>query len=55
MWRDAWFIARSDVRYLLMKRETILWTFVMPIIFFYFIGTTGCGYLAGLQSLSIET
>jgi ABC-2 type transport system permease protein len=39
MLRDALFLARMDARYLLTRRETILWTFVMPIIFFYFIGT----------------
>jgi hypothetical protein len=37
--RSAWFIARTDVKYLLGRRETLLWTFVMPIVFFYFIGT----------------
>jgi ABC-type Na+ efflux pump permease subunit len=44
MWRDAWFIARKDVQYLIRKRETILWTFVMPIVFFYFIGTITGGF-----------
>src|ERR1019366_849811 len=39
MLRDALFLARMDARYLLTRRETILWTFVMPLIFFYFIGT----------------
>ena len=39
MLRDALFLARMDARYLLTRRETILWTFVMPVIFFYFIGT----------------
>jgi ABC-2 type transport system permease protein len=39
MLRDALFIARSDARYLLARRETITWTFVMPVVFFYFIGT----------------
>jgi len=28
-----------DARYLLTRRETIVWTFVMPVVFFYFIGT----------------
>jgi hypothetical protein len=57
MWRDAWFIASNDARYLLMKRETILWTFVMPIIFLYFIGTvTGGdgGGGRGRPSVSLE-
>ena len=39
MLRDALYIARMDARYLLTRRETIVWTFVMPVIFFYFIGT----------------
>jgi len=38
MLRDAFFLARMDARFLLTRRETILWTFVMPVIFFYFIG-----------------
>jgi ABC-type Na+ efflux pump permease subunit len=37
--RSIWFVARYDVSHLLRQRETILWTFVMPIVFFYFIGT----------------
>lgn len=44
MFRDAWFIARKDVQYMLRQRETILWTFVMPIVFFYFIGTITGGF-----------
>jgi ABC-type Na+ efflux pump permease subunit len=28
-----------DAKHLLRRRETLLWTFVMPIIFFYFFGT----------------
>lgn len=35
----AWFIARKDTAYLLRRRETAVWVFVMPILFFYFIGT----------------
>lgn len=48
MLRSAWFIALKDVQYLLLKRETILWTFVMPVIFFYFIGTITGGFRGGL-------
>jgi len=40
----AWFIARTDVAHLIRRRETILWTFVMPIVFFYFIGTVTGGF-----------
>lgn len=36
--RDAFFLARMDVRRILRSRETILWTFVMPVLFFYFLG-----------------
>lgn len=44
MLRDTLFVARKDVKYMLRARETILWVFVMPIVFFYFIGTiTGGG------------
>lgn len=39
MLRDAFYIARMDVRYLLGRRETLIWTFVMPVVFIYFIGT----------------
>jgi ABC-2 type transport system permease protein len=39
MFRDALYLARMDATLLLRRRETLLWTFVMPIVFFYFIGT----------------
>lgn len=47
--RSAWFVARKDVAHLLRHRETILWTFVMPLVFFYFIGTItgGSGPIGG--------
>src|SRR5580765_6338604 len=41
--RGAWFVARNDVAHVLRKRETILWVFVMPVLFFYFIGTVTGG------------
>ena len=37
--RGALFIARMDAWNLLRRRETILWTFIMPVVFIYFIGT----------------
>ena len=43
MLRSAWFVARWDLLFLLRQRETILWTFVMPFLFFYFIGTVTAG------------
>lgn len=41
--RETVFVARRDLSYLLRQRETLLWTFVMPIFFFYFIGTVTGG------------
>lgn len=43
MWRDVRFIAVRDLRYMLRERATILWVFVMPIVFFFFIGTVTGG------------
>jgi ABC transporter DrrB family efflux protein len=37
--RAAAFIARQDMRQLMRERETLVWVFVMPVVFFYFIGT----------------
>jgi ABC-2 family transporter len=47
MWRQALFIARKDLQYLLLRKETLLWTFFMPIVFFYFIGTVTGGFGGG--------
>ena len=44
MLRDAWFIAREDLRGMLKRREILLWTFLMPPLFFYFIGTVTGGF-----------
>lgn len=44
MLRDLLFIARKDLHYLLVSRETLVWVFVMPIVFFYFIGTITAGF-----------
>ena len=41
--RGAWFVARCDLAHMLRRRETILWIFVMPALFFYFIGTVTGG------------
>jgi ABC-2 type transport system permease protein len=37
--RNAFYLARMDVERLLRVRETWVWAFVMPVVFFYFIGT----------------
>lgn len=47
MLHSAWFIARRDLAFLLRQRETILWTFAMPFLFFYFIGTVTAGLGSG--------
>jgi ABC-type multidrug transport system permease subunit len=55
MFRDALFLARMDAAHLLRRRETILWTFVMPIVFFYFIGTiTGNSSGPGKDQLAVS-
>jgi len=42
--KQAWFIAKSDFLYQLKDRNALIWLFLMPIVFFYFIGTvTGTG------------
>jgi ABC-type Na+ efflux pump permease subunit len=41
---SAWFVARRDVARLLRRRETLTWVFVMPVLFFYFIGTVTGGF-----------
>ncbi|MGD0300212.1 MAG: ABC transporter permease, partial [Bryobacteraceae bacterium] len=44
MLRDALYLAYRDLLYLLQRRETWLWTFIMPIVFFYFIGSVTGGF-----------
>lgn len=44
MFQSALFIAGFDLKQLFKQRETLMWTFLMPVLFFYFIGTvTGGG------------
>jgi ABC-2 type transport system permease protein len=44
MLRDIRFVAFKDLRYMLRERETLLWVFLMPIVFFFFIGTVTGGF-----------
>lgn len=44
MMRDTLFIARTDLVQLLRRRESLLWLLVMPVLFFYFIGTVTSGF-----------
>jgi len=48
MWRDAWFVGFEDVRHMLRRRETLMWTFLMPIVFFFFIGTATGGFRSSM-------
>ena len=47
MFKDARFIALKDIQYLVRGREAMIWLFVMPIMFFYFIGTITGGMGGG--------
>jgi ABC-type Na+ efflux pump permease subunit len=42
--RRVLFVARKDLRFMLLARETLLWTFLMPIVFFFFIGNVTSGF-----------
>ena len=44
MLRDALFVARSDLADALRQKETLVWTFVMPLVFFWFIGKVTAGF-----------
>jgi len=46
--RNILFIAWQDVRNQLRQGSTLLWVFVMPPIFFFFIGTVTGGFSSGL-------
>ncbi|MBC8405398.1 MAG: ABC transporter permease [Planctomycetes bacterium] len=50
--KHSLFIARMDLRQMLREKETLLWMFVMPMVFFYFIGTITSG--AGGSSDQVE-
>ena len=47
MLRGALFLALADARNLLRAKETVAWIFVMPALFFYFIGTVTGGMGGG--------
>lgn len=50
--QSAFFIAWQDVRYQLKQGSTLLWLFVMPPVFFYFIGTVTGGFSSGMSGAS---
>ncbi|MDH3747959.1 MAG: ABC transporter permease, partial [Gammaproteobacteria bacterium] len=43
------FIASQDVRHQLRQGSTLVWLFVMPPIFFYFIGTVTSGFSSSIS------
>jgi ABC-type multidrug transport system permease subunit len=47
--RNILFIAWQDVRKQLRDGSTLLWLFVMPPVFFYFIGTVTGGFSSGIS------
>jgi ABC-type multidrug transport system permease subunit len=46
--KNILFIAWQDIRNQMRQGSTLLWVFVMPPIFFYFIGTVTGGFSSGL-------
>jgi ABC-type polysaccharide/polyol phosphate export permease len=44
MLKNTLFLITHDLSYLLRRREMLLWTFVMPVVFFYFIGSIAGGF-----------
>ncbi len=44
MYRDALYLARKDLWLMIRERHTWVWVFLMPIVFFYFIGTVTAGF-----------
>jgi ABC-2 type transport system permease protein len=49
--RNVFFIATHDIRHQLRQGSTLLWLFVMPPIFFYFIGTVTGGFSSGTSGM----
>lgn len=47
--REILFIAWNDAKYQLRQGSTLVWAFVMPPIFFYFIGTITGGFASSMS------
>jgi ABC-2 type transport system permease protein len=43
MFSNPWFLARKEVKYWMRDREVWLWTFFMPLLFIFFIGSVTRG------------
>ena len=50
MWRHVWFVAAKDARFMFREKSTLIWVFLMPLLFFYFIGTLTSGLSGSLPS-----
>ncbi len=52
---QAFYLARKDLGHMLRARETWLWAFLMPLVFFYVIGMAagGFGRPAGREALAL--
>ena len=50
----ALFVARKDLWYMLRQKETLLWTFGMPPVFFFFIGTITGGFADGDEKPALD-
>ena len=46
MLSSAWFVAVRDAVHMLRQKEAILWIFVMPFLFFYFIALLATMFFA---------
>ncbi|MDJ0749036.1 MAG: ABC transporter permease [Woeseiaceae bacterium] len=47
--KNIFFVGWQDVRFQLRDGSTLLWLFIMPPIFFYFIGTVTGGFSSGVS------
>jgi hypothetical protein len=47
MLEAALHLAIADLKQIIRRREIWLWTFVLPIVFFYFVGTITSGFAGG--------
>ena len=46
------FIALADIRHQLRQGSTLIWLFIMPPVFFYFIGTVTGGFSSGAGGIA---
>lgn len=52
MLTNIWFIARTDLRFALRDRSTLLWLILMPPVFFFFIGNMTAGGIGAMVTES---